>query len=242
MVAGFALNEATERAVIFRAKDGWQISASLFVPKAKGRVPGVVLVPGSSHEKDAYGQVATPGLTSSVTRRGIATLRIDIRGRGASREPRIFHSMSPAERDGVRLDTRAAIDYLGEQSGIDAARIAIAAEQDSAGAAILAGAKDRKVAACVLISGRVDSRAIDAVGKGGAPIFCLVSKEDRRGFGDMLAVYLASGSRHSRIKVFEGLALGTTMFSTWRNEFPEEEPIEEMLGAWLSQRLCKKSK
>jgi hypothetical protein len=92
----------------------------------------------------------------------------------------------------------------------------------------------------MLISGRLSEAAKAAVRRTRAPLLCLVSKEDRRGFKDMVDAFLASKSQLSRIRVFEGLALGTTMFSTWRNEFPQEQPIDELAGLWLAQILSGK--
>ncbi|HSE97845.1 MAG TPA: hypothetical protein VLD57_06195, partial [Blastocatellia bacterium] len=74
------------------------------------------------------------------------------------------------------------------------------------------------------------------------PIFCLVSKEDRRGFKDMTDTYLSSDHSLSRLKVFEGIGFGTTMFSAWQYEFPKEEPIEQTIGAWLADRLKEATK
>jgi hypothetical protein len=53
----------------------------------------------------------------------------------------------------------------------------------------------------------------------------------------MIDAFLSSKSKLSSIRVFEGLALGTTMFSTWRNEFPQEQPIDELAGLWLARML-----
>jgi dienelactone hydrolase len=222
-----------EREVVFNAADGWQIAGSISIPKTRGKVPGVVLIHGSRHEKDAYGQ-ALPRLLSE---QGIATIRIDIRGRGASREPLTFNSMAPEQRKGVRLDVEAAVDFLASQPGVDSRRIAIVAEQDSANPALMASAKDRRVAAFVLLSGRLSQTAKDEMAAATAPVFCLVSKEDRRGFKDMTDVYLSSRNRRSRLKVFEGIGFGTTMFSAWQYEFPNEQPIEQMLGLWLADML-----
>lgn len=228
-----AADDAAEREVTFKAADGWQITGSVQIPGSKSKAPGVVLVHGSRHEKDAYGQ-ALPRLLNGQR---IAMLRIDIRGRGASREPLAFSSMAPEQRRAVRLDVEAAIDFLASQAGVDSRRIAVVAEQDSANAAVFASAGDRRVAAYVLISGRLSRTAKDAISKIPAPVFCLVSKEDRRGFKDMTDAYLAAKNGQSRLKVFEGLGFGTTMFSAWQFEFPNETPIEEMIGTWLAQRL-----
>jgi dienelactone hydrolase len=230
-------HSAAEREVTFKTSDGWKIVGMLHIPKSESKVPGVVLVHGSRHEADAYGQVSTPGLPQTLSQHGVATLRIDIRGRGASRGPRGFHSMTPAQREAVRLDVEAAIGFLGSLEAVKKSRIGIVAEQDSANAATIAGATDRRVGAFILISGSLGKAAKDAIRATAAPILCLVSKEDGRGFRDMTDAYLSSRSNRSRLRVFEGLALGTTMFSTWRNEFPDEQPLEEEAGVWLAERL-----
>jgi predicted alpha/beta hydrolase len=223
----------SEREVTLKAADGWQLAGSLSLPNANNKSAGVVLIHGSRHEKDAYGQ-ALPRL---LDERGIATLRIDIRGRGASREPLTFNSMPPDQRRAVRLDVIAAVDFLSSQPRVDGQCIAVIAEQDSANPAVIACAKDRRVAAFVLLSGRLNNEAKDAIASASFPVFCLVSKEDRRGFKDMTDAYLSSGHRLSRLRVFEGIGFGTTMFSAWQYEFPKEQPIEQMIGVWLAERL-----
>ena len=227
----------TEREVTFKTSDGWQISGSLHVPQGRNKCPAVLFVHGSRHESDAYGNLASPGMLQTLNQRGAATLRIDIRGRGASRGPRDFFSMAPEERAGVALDIEAAINFLAAQQGVDRRRIGVVAEQDSTSAAIIAAAPDPRVRAFVLISGRLSHAAKKALGVTSAATLCLVSKEDRHGFQDMTDAFLASKSDRSRIKVFEGLALGTTMFSTWRNEFPRQQPIDELAATWLADTL-----
>jgi dienelactone hydrolase len=224
---------SAEKEVSLKAADGWQISGSLSIPNTKGKAPGVVLVHGSRHEKDAYGQA----LPRMLNEQGIAMLRIDIRGRGSSREPMTFNSMAPEQRGAVRLDVEAAVNFLSSEPGVDGRRIAVVAEQDSANPAVIACAKDPRVTAFVLLSGRLNQKAKDEMAAALFPIFCLVSKEDRRGFKDMTDAYLSSNHRLSRLRVFEGIGFGTTMFSAWQYEFPKEQPIEQMVGMWLADRL-----
>lgn len=233
-----ATEPVTEKNVTFETSDGWRIAGSLRIPTIRGKAAGVVLVHGSRHEKDAYGQT----LPQMLWDRSFATLRIDIRGRGSSSDPLPFHSMAPGQRKGVRLDVGAAIEFLASQSGVDRRRIAIAAEQDSADPSVIACATNRRVAAYALISGRLSSQAKDAVTTSSAPIFCLVSKEDRSGFKDMTDAYLASRNAHSRLKVFDGIGFGTTMFSAWQFEFPDEQPIEQMIADWLAERMTNDTK
>jgi hypothetical protein len=230
-------DDQTEKSVTFKASDGWEIGGSVYVPQGKNKLAAVVLVHGSRHESDAFGNLTTPGILQTLNQHNIATLRIDIRGRGASRGYRNFCSMSPDERNRVELDVEAAIKFLASQRGVDSRRIGVVAEQDSAAPAIMAGAKNHRVRAFILVSGRLSQSAKEAVLYTSAPLFCLVSKEDLRGFKDMTDAFLASKSDRSRINVFEGLALGTTMFSTWRNEFPDEQPIDETAALWLVEIL-----
>src|SRR5262249_20996705 len=116
-------------------------------------------------------------------------------------------------------------------------RTAVVAEQDSSNPAVMAACTHRSVAGLALISGRLRPAAKQALSLASKPVFCMVSKEDRRGFRDMIDAYLASKSLQSRIMVLEGLALGTTMFSTWRHERSSEEPLEEAIAEWLASML-----
>ncbi|MCW5970056.1 MAG: hypothetical protein KIT57_16230 [Blastocatellales bacterium] len=235
--AGSVNNEMKESEVNFTTPDGWRISGSLFIPSGAVKAPGAVFVHASRHESDAYGNINAPGIPQTLGRADTATLRIDIRGRGASREPRVFNSLAPSEREAVRIDITAAIDFLASQPGVDAGRIGIVAEQDSADAALIAAAGDRRVKAFILISGRLGAEAKAAGAASRAAVYCMASKEDRRGFRDMTDVYLASKSKASRLRIFEGLAMGTTMFSTFRFERPAERPIDEIAAEWMIERL-----
>src|SRR5262249_52068770 len=103
--------QCKDREVRLTAADGKLIEASLCLPD-KGPAGAVVLVPASNHERHAYGDESIPGLPQSLRNKGIAVLRIDIRGRGASLGDRAFHSMAPGEREAVRLDVEAAVDFM----------------------------------------------------------------------------------------------------------------------------------
>lgn len=219
----------TERDVSYRAADGQRIAGALLIPPAD-RCGAALLVHGSRHERDAYG----PTLPRLLAERGIAALRIDVRGRGRSSDPIPYRAMAPLQRRAVRLDVAAGVAYLARLRQVGARRIAIVAEQDGADAALPVCARDARVAACVLISGRLGAEARAAAARSRAPALCLVSKEDRRGLADMVDAYLASRHRRSRLLVYDGIGFGTTMFSAWQFEHPGEPPIEETIAEWLA--------
>ena len=83
--------------VAIAAADGWPIGGLLSMPDpATSEVPGALLVPASRHERDAYTAVA-----AALAQRGVASLRIDIRGRGASRGEMSYAWMTPRQRQRV---------------------------------------------------------------------------------------------------------------------------------------------
>jgi dienelactone hydrolase len=97
---------------------------------------------------------------------------------------------------------------------------------------------DSRVKAIILISGRLSESAkkvISAHPK--IPLFMIVSKEDRESFRDMAAAYELTQVEDSRINVYTDLGMGTTMFSVWRSEHPNEKPIEDGLAEWMTIQL-----
>ena len=229
-VAG-ALVNAVE--VEFEAQDGWPIGAILRTPDAGAAGPGVVSVPGSRHERDAWTQVA-----SQLAARGVSVLQIDIRGRGASRRGTSFADMAPAARRRVRLDVAAAVDHLSQLAQVDAGRLGLLVEQDTAPDALEAVAHDARVRALALLSIHDPSRSAKAIAVRGPAVYGLVSSEDRRGLRATVDGFLASDHPASRIEVFRGLGVGVTMASVMQFEAPEEVQLDVRIGSWFERSLA----
>jgi dienelactone hydrolase len=230
---------AVEKEVSFKAEDGWVISGMLNVPEEPGRqFPAVILLHAFAHDRDAFGQYLYPGLSQILGSRGLATLRIDLRGRGKSLGGKELHSFSREELSKIYLDVRAALTFLESQPSIDPYRIGLLAEEESAEAAVMGWGGDTRVKAIVLISGRLtDAAKRQLASSPDIDLFLVVSKEDRRGFRDMADAYKLTRSEHSRISVYKNLGIATTMFSVWRSERPKEKPIEDGIAEWFSERL-----
>jgi hypothetical protein len=188
-----------------------------------------VLVPGSRHERDAYTTLA-----AALAAAGVASLRIDVRGRGSSLGELAYARMGPGQRERVALDAAAALDTLAATPGIDTDRLAVVVEQDTAPDALTGVGTDHRLRAVVLLSARDARRVAGAVQQ--RAVFGLVSKEDRDGLRATVDAYLA-GAPESRLEVFEGLGFGTTMFSTRQFEHGDAEPLEAMIATWLADRL-----
>src|SRR5690349_6280684 len=110
-VAPAALDtRGTETEVSFRNEDGWTLHGILSVPDghAAEKVPAVALVPSPSHDRDVYSKNGYPSIKAAVENRKIATLRLDIRGRGRSAEPQEYHTFNRNQRAMVANDVSAA--------------------------------------------------------------------------------------------------------------------------------------
>ena len=231
----------TEKEVSFNTEDGWTIHAVLSTPTAitpGERVAGAVLVPSPDHDRDIYGHNGYPSVRAVLEKENITTLRIDIRGRGTSVEPREYRYFTEEQKARVAFDVSAAIDFLSRLKEVDGNRIGVVAEAQSAQAAISAAAKDSRVRAVVLLSGRLNQSAKDAlVNRSDLPILCVVSKEDKISFGDMTDIYRLSHDPASSLMILRDVGLGNAMFIMSAAKFPNEKPVETTVGEWLIARL-----
>ena len=219
----------------FESGDGWPINGILRrpIPAHAKPTPAVLAVPGSRHERDAWTQVAM-----ALTERGCTTLQIDIRGRGASANGVRYSDMGPAQRRRVSLDVAAAIDVVAQANGVDAARLGLLVEQDTAADALDAVAGDDRVRAVAVLSARHGERVARAVAERGAPVYALVSVEDREALRATVEAYLSAPEAQSRLDVFHGLGVGITMASVLQFERPDEIPIETRLADWMTGVLA----
>jgi dienelactone hydrolase len=95
----------------------------------------------------------------------------------------------------------------------------------------------------VLLSGLLNQRAMELVKTNPAkPMLFVVSKEDKRSFNDMTEAYNLNSNVESEIWVQDGLGIGATMGSVWRNKYtdqPIERAIDYTSGEWLVNKLWK---
>jgi dienelactone hydrolase len=212
------------------AADGWELSGFLHGRGAETARAAVVLVPGSKHERDAFG----PDVLGVLRDAAMAVLTIDVRGRGSSRGALRFADMAPRQRQDVRLDVAAAIDCAAAALGRSDPQVCVVVEQDSVAPALLACAADGRVAAVCVLSPRLTPSIGRTAMAGRAPLLCVASLEDRRGVRDAVDLYADSADTRSRLSLLDGAGIGTTMLSTWRFEHPDQPPIEQAITAWLA--------
>lgn len=226
-----------EKHVSFETEDGWRIHGTLTLPEGLNegkRLPAALLVHGGEHDQSVFSTY--PGWAK--IQELLVTLRIDLRGKGKSRGALAFHSFTSEQRERIYLDIKSALTFLQSQPNVDSNRLGIVAEEDSSDAAVLGAVGNPRVKTMVFLSGRLGERAKDYIGANDQiAVLAVVSKEDRSSFADMAAVYSRSKNPTSNIFVFEDLGVGAAMGSVWRDKFPNDKPIDFILGEWLVARL-----
>jgi len=141
----------TAQDVSIRASQGHVLAGTLTVPAQKNNIPAAVLITGlSPHERnngDAPWMIFRD-IADTLTRAGIAVLRVDDRGIGKSTGDKAkFTSFDKAE------DVRTEVAWLRAQSGIDPKRIMLVGYSEGGLIAPMVAAKDSSIAAVVTLAG-----------------------------------------------------------------------------------------
>jgi hypothetical protein len=138
---------------------GYTLAGTLLLPKnAKGPLPAVITITGSGQQTrdeplpvpnlDAYKPMRQ--IAESLAARGIAVLRVDDRGVGASggRE-----TLLAATTSSFADDTRTEVAYLRSRAEIDPKRIALVGHSEGGIIAPMVAATDPEIAVIVLMAG-----------------------------------------------------------------------------------------
>ena len=144
----------TAEEVTVRTPQGHALSGTLTVPAARGgRVPAVVTITGSGQQdRDEFlpfagGVRIFRQVADTLSRRGVAVLRLDDRGIGGSGGDANGTSEDFAD------DIRAAVAYLRTRSEVDPDRIALVGHSEGGMIAPMVAATDPRIAAIVLMAG-----------------------------------------------------------------------------------------
>jgi len=239
--AGFYLKpDSVQKEVTFNTVDGWTISGTYTTPiayKPGDRLPAVLFLHGALHSRTVWTDY--PGWVR--LQNSIATLRIDWRGRGKSVGDLPFEDFSRTQREKVSLDVEAALAFLASQPEVDSNRIGVAAEEFSIDAAVKGAMENPRVKAFVLLSGLLDETSVGLVKANlTKPTLFVVSKEDKKSFECLTKAYELGGNSENEIWIQDGLGIGATMASLWRNRNtnqPIEKAIDFVAGDWMLAKL-----
>lgn len=141
-------------------REGVTLAGTLTLPPDSGLpAPAVVLVSGGgAQDRDCYADVGGGWrpfreLAHALTSRGVAVLRFDDRGVGAS----TGDFGSATEREGLE-DVKAVLAFLRKRSDVAGDRIALLGHSEGARIAMWAAAEDGALAGLVLMAGAADPR------------------------------------------------------------------------------------
>ena len=132
---------------------GYALAGTLTRPRgARGRLPAVLLITGAApqdRDNTAGGSDYRPfrEIADALARHGIATLRLDDRGVGASTGS--LRGITTAER---ATDASIALAFLRARHDIDGSRFALLGHSEGASIATMLAAEDRALRGLVLMS------------------------------------------------------------------------------------------
>ncbi len=128
------------------------LAGTLTLPPGKGRHPVVLLIPGNGPtDRDTTsfrGHKLFMVLADTLTRRGVAALRVDKRGIGASSGD--YASATTAD---FTSDAEAGIRYLRSRADVDPKQVGLIGHSEGGTIAPLVASRDRSIAWVVMMSG-----------------------------------------------------------------------------------------
>ncbi len=167
----------SEEKIIVKS-EGWELVGDLVMPVSKQDVPGVVLFNKANGTREVYRD-----LPYQLARRGVASLRVDLRGHGESTNLGKFipyeMEMNPLIWDAEK-DVIAVVRYMKNRDGIDPDRIGTVGASYSGEEMAEAGRLDGYVNAYVELSpGSFSDESIDGIDESGVPWLFIVSRNEK---------------------------------------------------------------
>jgi pimeloyl-ACP methyl ester carboxylesterase len=141
----------TQEVTLHNVTDGVTLGGTLTLPKGRGPFPAALLVTGSgqqNRDEEIFGHRPFLVLADALTRRGIAVLRCDDRGVGAS-------TGDPARATSADFarDAKAELDWLRKAPLVDAKRVGLVGHSEGGLIAAMLAANSTDAAFIVLLAG-----------------------------------------------------------------------------------------
>lgn len=146
----------TAEDVVINTEAGFQLAGTLTRPRGVAKPPVVITISGSGEQERDSRLGPVPGyaifrdIADSLSRRGIAVLRVDDRGVGAStgRESRRVATSADFAND-----VREVVKFVRARTDVDGARIALVGHSEGGMIAPMVASQDKAIRAIVLLAG-----------------------------------------------------------------------------------------
>jgi len=149
--SGKELTQVREQSITLSTEDNEKISAT-FYPPPSPNAPGVILIPDTRCDRTLFGD-----FPSNLNRAGFAVLSMDMRykdliAQAGNKEEAIDLIKRQDLYAPIKYDIKSGIDFLGNQKGVDAGRIALIGASFGSRESLISGVKYKKIKALVLVS------------------------------------------------------------------------------------------
>ncbi len=230
VVAQLSAQISSEEERVVVPNEGWELVGDLRFPALRQPVPGVLMLNKAADDRTVY-----EGLAAHLADKGLASLRLDLRGHGESINLGRFVPVEPGEnrRDPLiwdsEVDVAAAQRYLQAHPRIDGNRIAVVGGSYSGEEMAEAGRLYGNAQAYVALSpGSFSDESIDAIDTAGVPWLFIASRDERH-LHDIVAA-VRERSHSVELLMLPGTQHATRILSTHPN-------MAERIAVWLASKL-----
>ena len=219
---------AAERVTI--PSSGWALIGNYVRPSTGEPLPAVLLLHGAARDRRAY-----LTLSQELARRGVASLRIDLRGAGESTNLGRFEPGGAPPRwfGETHRDVAAALTWLRAQPGVDSKRIGVLGASYTGEAMAVAARYGAAAAAYVALSpGDFSEASTRAIDHSGIPWWFIASADER--FAQSVVRGIPATSRTARTTIVEGTSHASDILSP-------HVALNAEIADWFASRLQARS-
>lgn len=230
---GFAFQQTDEQVLtnketrIVLRNDEWQLVGDLLIPVTGQTVPAVLLLNQAAGDRTVY-----KNLANYLALRGIASLRLDLRGHGESINAGRFVPADTETRKFIweaDADIVFALEYLSSNIAIDANRIGVVGASYSGEEMAEAGRNHKYMQMYVALSpGSFSESSITSIDSSAVPWLFITSKEDR--FLQDIVAAVQEKSDKVELVIIPGETHAT-------NILKERPDLAERISIWLASGL-----
>lgn len=147
------------RDVRIESKDGATLGGTLTIPRRKGQHPVALLITGSGpqdRDETIFRHKPFAVIADHLTRGGVAVLRLDDRGVGAS-----TGASDSITSESLATDVMTSVEWLRKQADINPAQVGLVGHSEGGLIAAMVAAQDKRIAFVVSLAGTgISGRAL----------------------------------------------------------------------------------